>query len=153
MDFIVNSAICDMSGMSLPKPFSAEDNENLVNITKSLSELSMNQVPEYRNVSIFPVPTLSMMLGVYRVRYDAKSNPYWRYWNSHDSLSTIFTQPGPLVGDVFTNWAPGEPNLPWDDFHYGDNEFAILRASDGLWEDAREYDSSAVICISFIASG
>ena len=134
MDFIVDFAICEMSGMSLPKPFSAEDNENLVNITKSLSELSM-------------------MLGVYRVRYDAESNPYWMYWNSHDSLSTIFTQPGSLVGDIFTNWAPGEPNLPWDDFYYGDNEFAILRASDGLWEVAREYDSSAVICISFIASG
>ena len=68
MDFIVGFAICEMSGMSLPKPFSAEDNENLVNITKSLSELSMNLVPEYRNVSIFPVPTLVMNFNVSKER-------------------------------------------------------------------------------------
>ena len=75
-------------------------------------------------------------------RADAESTNHWLYYSDYD-----------FVDDYYTNWAPGKPNLPWDDDFNPNWESAILRASDGKWEDARLGDSSTVICSRFITVG
>ena len=122
MSSTVNAFFCDDYGMSLPEPNSAETNQQLVNVAKSFLQPSMQ-------------------LGIFTNRPDAESTSDWYYYSSPE-----------IVDDYYTNWAPGKPNLPWDDDYNPDWESAILRASDGKWEDARRGDSSTVICSSFIRS-
>ena len=119
----VNLKFCDVYGMSLPEPNSAETNQQLVDVAKAFS---------------YP----SIQIGIMTYRAGAESTNVWLYYSDSD-----------FVDDYFTNWAPGKPNLPWDDDYYPGWESVILRASDGKWEDARLGDSSTVICSRFITVG
>ena len=83
----------------------------------------------------------SMQLGIMISRDFADSTGNWKYFSSEEDVSDYF------------NWAPGKPSLPWDDNVHPDWDSAVLRASDGKWEDARRGDSATVICSSYITSG